>query len=356
MDKILVPDYFESFHCKCGECRHPCCDGWGISVDEKEYFSLIGLSCSKKLRRKLDDAFVLREYPSSDCYAEIEPNYVGMCPMLDEDGLCLLQKERGEGLLPIVCRLYPRSVKNYGGHHEISMSNSCEKTVELLLSGNAPLSLHEYSGSLLFDGLKIYEENAEKDEIRIRCVRIMSNGSLPIRERFAAIMRLVCKEEPGGLSDEGSALSGLLHFLEILCIRSESVRMYGEGTLAYFGGARGGEALALYKTAKEHFDIAFPDVERYLGRVLANHLLYESFPYIPDCGDVDTAFAAFLAASALLKVLCVCGTAHSKNIADLVDILSYTNRFLEHSDYYKTCAMLEHPKGSEVYARFSSVF
>ena len=56
--KWLVPDYFDSFSCKCGSCRNACCKGWKIAVTQEEYYRLIDLECSETLHEKIESAFV----------------------------------------------------------------------------------------------------------------------------------------------------------------------------------------------------------------------------------------------------------------------------------------------------------
>ena len=35
--RIVMPDYSEGFRCIAGKCRHSCCIGWEIDIDEKTY-------------------------------------------------------------------------------------------------------------------------------------------------------------------------------------------------------------------------------------------------------------------------------------------------------------------------------
>ena len=126
-------DYFSKFACKCGDCRHACCKGWKIAVSENEYFRLIGLECSERLHEKLESAFCIPDFPTTGRYRMIEPDWLGQCHMLDTDGLCMLQKECGEGVLPEVCRVYPRSYKNENGNLQACCSSSCERVVEMLM-------------------------------------------------------------------------------------------------------------------------------------------------------------------------------------------------------------------------------
>ena len=34
---LRVPDYFDEFECIAGRCRHSCCAGWEVEIDEKTF-------------------------------------------------------------------------------------------------------------------------------------------------------------------------------------------------------------------------------------------------------------------------------------------------------------------------------
>jgi len=142
MPIYLAPDYYETFACKCGGCRNTCCKGWSITVSMAEYYRLLGMSCPRRLRARLDGALHMVEHPDRARYAAVTPNSEGECPLHGKDGLCGLQKAMGENALPSVCRLYPRSVRNEY-EPECSCAGSCEAVVELLLSRREPIAFSE---------------------------------------------------------------------------------------------------------------------------------------------------------------------------------------------------------------------
>ena len=39
-----VPDYYNKFHCIANKCRHSCCIGWEIDIDQDsfEYYKTVG--------------------------------------------------------------------------------------------------------------------------------------------------------------------------------------------------------------------------------------------------------------------------------------------------------------------------
>ena len=105
------------------------------------------MNLKKELRRKADSAFYIADNPTNERYALINEKYDGYCPFIDEDGYCSLQRACGEEVLPIVCRMYPRSVK-LGEENEISCSLSCEKTVELIISNTEKLKFEEHTADI----------------------------------------------------------------------------------------------------------------------------------------------------------------------------------------------------------------
>lgn len=78
---FLVPDNYADFHCKCGKCRHTCCDGWAVTFPREDYFRLLSVPCSPELRRKLDTSLHLADDPTQERYAELLPNWEGHCPL-----------------------------------------------------------------------------------------------------------------------------------------------------------------------------------------------------------------------------------------------------------------------------------
>lgn len=138
-DKLLVPEYYPAFRCKCGRCRATCCGGWGISISMQEYFRLLGLDCSPALRRRLDGALCPLEEPTEARYAQLLPDWRGVCPLQGQDGLCMLQQECGADALPPVCRHYPRGLRTAFGP-ACACSNSCEAVLEQLFCLEEPLA------------------------------------------------------------------------------------------------------------------------------------------------------------------------------------------------------------------------
>ena len=135
IDKDLRPTYYDDFHCLAGDCRLSCCKGsWSISFNKKDYLSLKRQSGSQELNARLENGVRrVRKGPKAEMYYGEFDMDSGVCPLLGEDSLCMLQKEKGHAALPRVCRVYPRT-ESYmpSGYLERSLSPSCEGVLALL--------------------------------------------------------------------------------------------------------------------------------------------------------------------------------------------------------------------------------
>ena len=188
-----MPDYYPHFACKGGACRATCCRGWDVSLPMDEYFRLLGLDCSPELRARLDGAFHAVDAPSPERYAQISHNWLGDCPMQREDGLCALQCECGETVLPAVCRRYPRGARGLFDR-ECACSNSCEAVLEMFWNREAPLGFVEGSDGGLFPEAAPAPEPRRAQRyraIRALCFGTMQDRSLGLAQRLLRIGRML---------------------------------------------------------------------------------------------------------------------------------------------------------------------
>lgn len=127
--KTIGPDYALRFHCIAGECRHSCCRGWEIDIDEEscQRYSETGGSLGKRLKESI--------VPQT----EKEPAHFRMtadekCPFLNGDGLCDLIVEKGEGMLCQICRDHPRFRNYFSDRDEMGLGLCCEEAARLILT------------------------------------------------------------------------------------------------------------------------------------------------------------------------------------------------------------------------------
>jgi len=331
---VTAPEYYLDFSCKCGECRHVCCRDWGIAVSEREYFRLIGLECTKPLRRRIDCAFCRADSPDSERYALMAPDFLGNCHLLREDGYCALQKECGEMTLPLICRQYPRSVRVYGKSTEICTSNSCEKTLELLYADTKPVRMTTFDADLTFDGIKIYGDEPEKDSIRRKTTDIMSDRALSFDERLREVGKYICPGQAPASITDGETLEAACRFIQAFEERSAGIAEYGAHALEYLYAESCNASYERYVQAQEHLKSTIPSSDVFFEKVAVNHMIYESFPFVPGSASVEDAFVSFSFAMLLTKLICSCCFAEKKEAGELIDVTAEAFRFFEHSGYY----------------------
>lgn len=129
----LVPSYFERFHCIADRCQDNCCHGWKIAFSKKDYLKIKRAAkpaaleeVTKQAMHRLPDGRRTEAW-----YAEFLATK-GPCPFQSEAGLCQLQLECGEDVLPKVCREFPRISAYTPMGREETLSTACEAVVELL--------------------------------------------------------------------------------------------------------------------------------------------------------------------------------------------------------------------------------
>lgn len=122
----LRPDYYDSFKCIADKCRHTCCAGWEIDIDEDSmalYRECPDIMCHIK-----DSSFVLQ--------GEDE-----RCPFLLENGLCKLILDYGEDILCDVCTEHPRFYNYQDDIEYIGLGLCCEAALELILGRDGKFRL-----------------------------------------------------------------------------------------------------------------------------------------------------------------------------------------------------------------------
>jgi len=181
--KTIVPDYYPLFRCRADKCRHTCCAGWEIDIDEKTldgYMNLPG-GMGERLRGSISEGhFVLDDNER--------------CPFLNASGLCDIITELGEGSLCQICSDHPRFRNFYNGRTEMGLGLTCEAAAGIILSRKEPVKLITLSDDGRGEACA-YEE-------RDRLILIAQDRSLSFDERLDAIAEEAGVELPDYTLDE----------------------------------------------------------------------------------------------------------------------------------------------------------
>ena len=121
--RYVKPCYYDMFKCIADKCPDTCCAGWQIVIDED---ALEKYSCEK-------DEFGHRLKNSIDWEEGFFFQYDGRCAMLNDNNLCDLVTQKGEGALCKTCHMYPRHIEEYEGVREYSLSLSCPVAAKMIL-------------------------------------------------------------------------------------------------------------------------------------------------------------------------------------------------------------------------------
>ena len=125
----VIPSFYSDFLCRADRCRHSCCKGWEIDIDEdtaEKYRTMTG-PMAEEIRSHICEE-------NDTTHFVLDPN--GNCPMLREDGLCRLILARGEDDLCDICALHPRFFEDCGEYELWGLGLSCEEVCDLLLSSS----------------------------------------------------------------------------------------------------------------------------------------------------------------------------------------------------------------------------
>ena len=122
---MIRPNYYDEFRCIADQCRHTCCAGWEIDIDEETlalYEKMEG-----PLGQKLKENIVLGEEP------HFKLGEKERCPFLNEQNLCEIILECGEENLCQICSDHPRFRNELNGEEEIGVGLCCEAAAKLIL-------------------------------------------------------------------------------------------------------------------------------------------------------------------------------------------------------------------------------
>ena len=184
--KTIFPDYYKDFRCIAGECKHNCCIGWEIDIDDdtlKKYRAVsgeFGERLSKNISLDGEAHFVLAEHER--------------CPFLNRDNLCDIIINLGEDYLCGICDMHPRFRNELPDRVEVGLGLCCEEAGRLILSRKEPV---------------IFPEIDTDDEIiilRDEIIAILQNRTIPLKERINKIFSLLDAEKDGRTTSEWAAV------------------------------------------------------------------------------------------------------------------------------------------------------
>lgn len=170
--KIYFPSYYEKFKCIADKCRHSCCVGWEIDVDDvtMEKYKCLSGDMGDDIRAHICDGVI--ELCDDD-----------RCPFLDQKGLCRIISSLGDGFISDICREHPRFYHSILGRVEGGLGAVCEEACRIILSSDG------YANFIELEQLANPPEETDFDTLveRGKLYAILTDKSLSVSEKTDVI-------------------------------------------------------------------------------------------------------------------------------------------------------------------------
>ncbi|MBE6895933.1 MAG: hypothetical protein E7477_02425 [Ruminococcaceae bacterium] len=124
--KLFAHAYYKKFKCIADKCKHSCCIGWEIDIDDDT------LDLYAEEERAYGE--VIRNSIDFDDIPHFRLTDKGKCPHLDDSGLCKIINEFGEGHLCDICTDHPRFYEDTIIGKIVGIGMCCEEACRLILT------------------------------------------------------------------------------------------------------------------------------------------------------------------------------------------------------------------------------
>lgn len=121
----IYPNYYKNFSCIADKCKHSCCIGWEIDIDNDtlKYYDGLDGDMGEIVRSR-----ICRDGEPHFCLADGE-----RCPFLNENNLCELILNLGNDSLCYICSEHPRFKNQLGDRLELGLGLCCEEAGRIIL-------------------------------------------------------------------------------------------------------------------------------------------------------------------------------------------------------------------------------
>ncbi len=183
--KYIAPNYYKMFKCIANQCKHSCCIGWEIDIDDETYekYKSIQGDFGNRLNKNIE---IVDEVA---CF-KLDTNE--RCPFLNKNNLCDIILNIGEDYLCQICNDHPRFRNFYGGATEIGLGLCCEAAAELIISQKEKVSFEIIDDDDIAD--EFLKEEKKFIELRNKLFKILQNRKSPINQRINEFLK-ICNAE-----------------------------------------------------------------------------------------------------------------------------------------------------------------
>lgn len=296
--KLIAPCYYPLFRCIADQCRHSCCVGWEIDVDEDSLarYHRVSGEIGTRLQAALDDTGDAPHFRLDD---------QERCPFLNAQGLCDLILQLGEDSLCQICADHPRFRNYFADRTEIGLGLCCEEAARLILSQTDKATLITLEDGGTSEPLS--EEESLVLQQRNALTAIAQDRSIPMDER-AAQLSAICGAD--SLAEDLPQWASFLLTLERL-----DEHWADELTLLQNAAAPDGD---------------FSDEEAIQFEQLLVYFLYRHVPGAVDDGDLQGRLAFCLLSWHIIRHLYLLHGNHT--LSALAEVSRLYSSEIEYSD------------------------
>ncbi len=295
----IYPDYYEKFKCIADRCKHNCCIGWEIDIDEGTlgFYKSVEGNFGKRLHENIE----FDETP------HFKLNENERCPFLNDKNLCDIIITLGEEKLCDICTQHPRFHNELPDRIESGLGLCCEEAGRLILSQKEKMTLIGDSNLCTDDEIIL---------LRDKIIKALQNRDKTINERLKDMLAL-CNAKPQDIKTE-----------ELCDILSELECMDEKWT----------ELLAMLKENCEKIDIkAFDECmsdRAYEYEQFCVYLIYRHFANSPDMYEAANRASFVALAYSLIHSLgaVIYSTTGKFDFETQVDIARLFSSEIEYSD------------------------
>ncbi|MBQ4098063.1 MAG: flagellin lysine-N-methylase [Clostridia bacterium] len=177
--KEYVLNYYPLFRCIAEKCKHTCCAGWEMNIDEQTLTNYKGYEgeFSSALKSGIN-------YKKS----KFRTDKFKRCAFLNEEGLCEIIINLGEKSLCQVCTDHPRFRGFFEDRTETGLGFCCEEAARIVLSFKGKIEPIMISDDRAEIELDINERNLL--QFREKALNIVQDRTVNVNQRIENLLAL----------------------------------------------------------------------------------------------------------------------------------------------------------------------
>lgn len=324
MAKCIQPSYVKNFKCDGKFCDCRCCRDWQILVDDDAYKKFFELDddARAKIFQNIDvktsnEGVELRTFKMRDD---------GRCILLDDDGLCGIQKKYGEDFLAAICQSFPRVTYQLDENIFLqSMTLTCPVAAQIILLPSKPIKFVEVDGvtARAIITLKKKSPRSVENFLKLQrlAIKLLQNRNFTINRR----LKILYKNFGGEIPDE-NIFDAESHATAIINILGKVYRMNLDEK----------KISELRRISMNYREKILHDVQENFSNVLENYLVNEFFlrcyPY-SFSGDEKFNCKVFIVGYRLLEFALTLSVISKKKmtVGDMATLIIHVNDMLDHN-------------------------